>query len=209
LNLLSLSAGDPRIDVFWHGIYWDAFAAQHEPLAQWHAALRGEAAYALRIDLALDGDAIAGGIVYERYPRSGAGLVTYMTVAAAHRRHGLGERLLKAAAANLYDRGAPFVLGEANDPERSTREPAADAWARLRRFQRWGARVADVRYVQPALGEGLSRDRDLLLIALPPVPPTIPGAPLRVFFDEFYESTEGNPPDPEIIVPDVVRLIER
>jgi GNAT superfamily N-acetyltransferase len=207
LALVSLAAGDPRIDAFHRGIYWDAFAAQHEPVTSWHAALRGEAAYELRIDLALDGEAIAAGITSERYPRSGCGLVTYLTVAPAYRRLGLGERLLKAATVNL--RGAPFVVGEVNDPERATHEPADEAWSRLRRFQRWGARVADVRYVQPSLGDGLARDRDLLLIVFPPFPPTISGSTLRSFLEEFYESTEGGPPDPEIAVPDVVRLIER
>ncbi|MBA2543815.1 MAG: GNAT family N-acetyltransferase [Deltaproteobacteria bacterium] len=207
--LVSLAANDPRIDAFWYGLYWDAFSAQHEPLASWHAALRGRAAYELHIDLALDGEAIAGGIVYERYPRTGCGLVTYMTVATAHRRHGLGERLLKAAATSLYERGAPFVLGEVNDPERATHEHAAEASARLRRFQRWDARVIDVRYVQPALGEDLVRDRDLVLLVLPPVPPTISGITLRAFLDEFYEATERTPPDPEISVPDIIRLVER
>jgi GNAT superfamily N-acetyltransferase len=168
-----------------------------------------ESAYELRIDLALDGDAIAAGITYERYPRSGVGLVTYMTVAPAYRRVGLGERLLKAAVVNLYERGSPFVLGEANDPTRAVREPATEAWSRLRRFQRWGARVADVRYVQPALGAGLARDRGLLLIVFPPLPSKISGATLRAFLDEFYESTEGGPPHLEIAVPDVVPLIER
>jgi GNAT superfamily N-acetyltransferase len=209
--IVSVTAGDPRLEAFHRGIYWDEFAEQHEPLASWQAALRGERPYELTIELAVDGETLLGGIAYERYPRSGCGLVTYMVVAPDARRSGLGKRLLAAAAAKLYARGAPLVLGENNDPRRTTLESADDAWARLRRFQRWGARVADARYVQPALGPGLSRDRQLLLIVLAgaaPLPAEVSGVVLRDFLDEFYAITEGGSPDPEIAIPDVVRLVE-
>jgi GNAT superfamily N-acetyltransferase len=211
LNLVSLTADDPRLDAFYRGIYWDEFADQHEPLASWRAALCGERSYELTIDLALDGDVICGGIAYERYPLSRCGFVTYMVVAPAARRRGLGRRLLTAAATSLYARGAPLVLGEINDPRVTTREPAEEAWARLRRYQAWGARVAEARYVQPALGDGLARDRQLLLIVLAgetPLYSITSGLVLRVFIHELYEATEGGPPDPEIAIPDVVRLIE-
>ena len=206
--IVSVSAGDPRVDAFHRGIYWDEFADQHEPLASWHAALRRGL---LRIDLALDGDSILGGICYERYPRSGCGLLTYIVVAPAARGQGLGKTLQTRAVETLYAEGAPLVLGELNDPRVTTLEPAAEAWERVRRNQRWGARVADVRYVQPALGDGLARDRQLLLIVLAgtrPLPPTVNGATLRAFMNEFYEVTEGGPPDPEIAIPDTVSLIE-
>lgn len=211
MRILSVDASDPRLAAFHGGIYWDEFAAQHEPLASWQAALRGERPYELTIELALDGEAILGGIAYERYPRSGCGLVTYMVVAPSARRLGLGKRLLAAAVATLYARGAPFVLGEVNDPRVTRHEPEQAAWTRLRRFVAWGARIADARYVQPALGPGLARDRQLLLILLAganALPPSISGAVLRDFLDEFYEITEGARPDPEIAIPDVVRLVE-
>jgi GNAT superfamily N-acetyltransferase len=210
IDIVSATAGDLRLDAFHRGIYWDEFAEQQEPLAHWHAALRGGHPYELTIKLALDGDVIVGGIAYERYPRSGCGLVTYMVVSPAARRLGLGRRLQGDAAADLYARGAPLVLGEINDPRTTTLEPAAHAWTRLARNQKWGARIADTRYVQPALGDGLARDRQLLLIVLAgvaPLPATIDGAILREFLDEFYEVTEGGPPDPEISIPDVVRLV--
>jgi GNAT superfamily N-acetyltransferase len=210
LNIVSVAAEDPRLDAFHGGIYWDEFAEQQEPLASWHAALRGERPYELTIKLAIDGESILGGIAYELYPRSGCGLVTYMVVAPSARRLGLGRRLQGDAAADLYARGAPLVLGEVNDPRITTLEPAEHAWARLRRNQTWGARVAETRYVQPALGDGLARDRQLLLIVLAgatPLGDAISGACLREFLTEFYEVTEGGLPDPEIAIPDVVRLV--
>ena len=148
--------------------------------------------------VALDGDAIIGGICYERYPRSGCGLVTYMVVAPAARGRGLGERLLREAVEAL---AAPIVLGEVNDPR-----VHGNGWERLERFQRWGARVLDARYVQPALGPGLARDRGLVLIAFAPLPSTVDGARVRAFVEELYAATEGGEVDPEVAIPDVVAL---
>lgn len=178
----------------------------------WHAALRGEAAYELTIELALDGDAIAAGICIERYPRSGLGLLTYMVVAPPARGQGLGKQLQFSAVRGLLARGAPLVIGEINDPRITTLEPAADAWERLERNLRWGARVLDLRYIQPALGPGLSRDRQLVLLALPgdaPLPDHVDGDLLRTFVDEFYSIVENGLPDTEIVIPDKVTLTTR
>lgn len=149
--------------------------------------------------LALDGEAIVGGICFERYPKSGVGFATYMVVAPAARGRGLGEQLLRGAVDEL----GGLVLGEVNDPR------VRGNWERLERFQRWGARVLDARYVQPALGLGLARDRGLVLIALAgnePLPPAIDGVRVRSFVEELYEVTEGGGLDPEVSIPDRVPL---
>ena len=152
----------------------------------------------------IDGDAIAGGIAYELYPASRTGLVTYMVVAPPFRRAGVGKRMQSDAVAELSARGARAVFGEIDDP----RTRGESARLRLARNQRWGARVVDTRYVQPALGPGLERDRDLILIALSPRGDTLPGEVVDGFIRELYLATEGGPPDPEIAVPQVVRLVE-
>lgn len=176
---VSPAADDPRLAAFHRGIYRDAFAAQHEPLAVWQAALRGELPYRMIVRLALAGEDIAGGICFEHYPRSECGLLTYMVVAPAHRRRGLGETMLRDALATL---AAPAVLGEVHDDG-----------DRLARFERWGARVVPGRYIQPALAPGLARDRSLVLIAWGDATP----ARVRAFVEELYAVTEGGPPDPE------------
>jgi len=180
----------------------------------WQRALRGELAYELTVRLAIDGDEIAGGICYERYPRSACGLVTYMVVAPAARGQGLGERLLREAAQALYAGGAPIVFGEAIAPDRLARldgdyEGATAARRRIERFQRWGARVAQVPYVQPALGPGLSRDHGLVLLVFAgeaPLPADVPGAVVRAFIEELYAVTEGGAPDEQIVVGERVPL---
>jgi len=167
------------------------------------------------VRLVLAGEEILGGICYERYPRSRCGLVTYMVVAPAARGQGLGEQLLRAASKALYDGGAPAVFGEVLDHGVLAREhgdfaAASAARGRLERFQRWGARIAEVRYVQPALAPGLHRDRDLLLIVLAgeePVPADLPEEVVRGFLEELYAVTEGGPPDPEIVLPERVPLV--
>jgi GNAT superfamily N-acetyltransferase len=206
VQLVRVAAGDGRLAAFHRGLYWDAFAAQHEPLEVWERALRGELPYELTITLALAGDALVGGIASEHYPRSGCGLVTYLVVAPAARNAGLGKRLQTAAVTALLARGAPAVLGELEDPRLAN---TALAWARVERNLRWGARILDTRYIQPALAPGLARDRGLLLVALAgtaPLPPSLPGGVIRSFVDELYAVTEHGPPDPEIAIGDVVPL---
>lgn len=194
--LVDVPAGDPRLAAFHGGIYWDAFAAQHEPLEAWGRAI---ATGLLTVRLAIEGDEILGGICFERYPKSGVGFATYLVVAPAARNRGLGEQLLRGAVDEL----GGLVLGEVNDPRRT------GEWARLERFQRWGARVLDARYVQPSLGPGLARDRGLVLIALAgaePLPGELDGAPVRAFVEELYEVTEGGPIDPEVAIPARIHL---
>ncbi|HUS33290.1 MAG TPA: GNAT family N-acetyltransferase [Kofleriaceae bacterium] len=164
---------------FHAGIYLDAFAAHREPLESWLSP-RG---YAFHARLVLDGDDIVGGITYELYPKSRCGLVTYMVVAPRARGRGLGRMLFMSAARELYAAGAKLVLGEVH---RSAPE-------RLARFDRWGARVVDVAYVQPSLGPGLERDDGLCLIVLPPVPRVVEEGVVKAFIAELYEVTEGAP----------------
>jgi GNAT superfamily N-acetyltransferase len=214
VTLTASPAHEQLLDEFYRGLYWDAFEAQPEPLEVWKRALRGELPYRQTIQLVLDGERIVAGIAYELYPRSSCGITTYGVVAPDARRRGLGARLLAGAVAALYAAGARMVFGEVNDPRlpRAHDPDAAVAWARLERYQRWGWRVLAARYVQPALGPGLARDRGLLLLARPDAaaPPLaeLDGAIPRAFVEELYAVTEGGPPDDEIAFQGRVPLVE-
>lgn len=227
LDVVTIARGDRSHDdllaAFHAGIYLDAFAQQREPLEVWQRALwGGHARYELTIRIAgraLDDPAcreLLGGIAYERYPISGCGFVTYMVVAPAIRRQGLGKRLQSEAVRALRAAGAPAVFGEVNDPRRlgdGAVEPATDMWRRIQRNQAWGARVLDMRYVQPALAPGLARDRGLCLLALAAdqvLPASLDGEIVRAFVTELYAIAEGNTPDRELLagILDRVALIE-
>jgi GNAT superfamily N-acetyltransferase len=180
------------LERFYREVYLLEFAAQREPLEAWRRALAGDAPYRLTIDVDPE---LRGGIAYELYPRSMCGLVTYMVVAPGARNQGLGRRWLDTAVATLRAAGARAVFGEVSGAER------------IARFQRWGAKVVDARYIQPALGDGLERDRELVLIALAEQRTELPGALVRAFVEELYAATEGGAPDPAISIPETVALV--
>lgn len=224
LELVTVAGHDdePLLDEFHAGVYWDDFAYQQEPVAVWKRALWGGASpYQLTVRIAgrhlrdRSRRQIVGGVVFERYPRSGCGFLTYMVVAPIARRRGLGKRMQREAAQALFAAGAPAVFSELNDPRwrgDGGHESAHDMWRRIERNQAWGARVLDVRYVQPALAPGLTRDHGLCLIALPgehALPAALPGALVRDFLDELYTITEGGAPAAMQLadVPDEVALV--
>jgi GNAT superfamily N-acetyltransferase len=225
LEVVTIASHDDEglLDEFHAGVYWDAFPEQQEPVAVWKRALwGGTAPYELTVRIA--GRAlrdrvqreILGGIAFERYPRSGCGLITYMAIAPEARRHGLGKRLQRESALALFAAGTRAVFGEVNDPRLAgtgVDEPVEAMWRRLERNQAWGARVVNARYVQPALAPGLGRDHGLCLIALAgaqPLPGSLPGGIVREFVEELYAATEGCPPDRELVagISEHVELIE-
>jgi GNAT superfamily N-acetyltransferase len=196
----------PLLARFYDELYLPAFAHQREPLEAWTRQLWGAAAaYELSIVLAgadLDDAARArldGGIVSERYPSSACGFLTYLVVAPHARRAGLGRHLLDGARAALGPH-TRAIFGEVANPALLSGAAHAAALARLTRFIRWGARVLDLAYVQPALGPGLTRDPSLLLIAVfsgaPPA--SLPGPLVAAFLDELYTATEGASPGFEV-----------
>lgn len=225
IEIITIRSHDDEalLDEFHTGIYWEAFGEREEPLVVWKRALwSGASAHELTIRVA--GRAlrdrvrreILGGIVFERYRSCGCGLISYMVVAPQARRQGLGKRLQFEATETLLGAGAPVVFGELRDPRHfddDAAEPLRETWRRIERNQAWGARVVDIRYVQPALGPGLSRDRRMCLIAMPsaqPLPESLPGALVRDFVDELFTVTEGSSPDHALFgeIPDRVALFE-
>jgi len=206
---VDLAAEDGELlERFYREVYLPEFAAQREPLEAWQAALAGEGPYRLFIRLAVERDTILGGVTFELYPTSACGFITYVVVAPTARRSGLGKRLVFDAVGELFARGVHAVFGEMRDPR-----VRAAGWERIERFQRWGCRVVDTRYVQPSLGPGLERDRELVLIAHPPVRGSLPGDIVRAFIAELHEATERRAPDAELReildgIPREVQLIE-
>src|SRR5262245_8016475 len=207
--IVDVAAEDAELlERFYRELYLTEFAHQREPLEAWQRALAGDQPYRMFVRLAVEHDTILGGITYEEYPASACGFITYVVVAPSGRRGGLGKRLVFDAVDALFARGARAVFGEMRDPRK--RE---SGWERIERFQRWGCRIVDTRYVQPSLGPGLERDRELVLIAHPPLHDSIAGETVRAFIAELHQVTERREPDDELRaildeVPEVVPLVE-
>ncbi|MFI7277086.1 GNAT family N-acetyltransferase [Streptomyces sp. NPDC049879] len=128
-------------------------------------------------------------------------LLTWLAVRPGRRGGGLGGPLLDAAVAAWRAAFEPcMVLAEVADPERhAAGEAHGDPAGRLRFYLRHGARVLDLPYFQPALGEGRRRVPDMLLTVLHAdpsfagsVPETIDGALLRTWLEEHQAETEGS-----------------
>jgi len=127
---------------------------------------RREADRTVHVLVALDGDAVVGGVFFNYVPASHCGFSEYLVVDRAYRRAGIGRALVEARRATL-DRqarahGAPGARGvfiEVESPERTPaeflereRQTALDAWDRLRVFHRLGFLRVDITYRQPPLG---------------------------------------------------------
>ena len=178
-------ADEDLLRAFYDDVYLPAFAHQREPIEAWRAALAG-AGYAFTIVLAGErlhdrSRRIDGGVVFERYPKSGGAIITYLVVAPHARGAGLGARLLTRARESLTE--STIVVAEVHTPDTD------DDRARIAWFARRGAGVLDVPYVQPDLGYG--RDRRLHLIAFTDGRGQADGDALRAFLREFYETIEG------------------
>src|SRR5436190_20747903 len=100
--LVDVSAEDGELlERFYREVYLPEFERQREPLEAWQSALAGDQPYQLFVRLAVEHDAILGGITFERYPVSGCGFITYVVVAPSGRRAGLGKRLICDAVHDL------------------------------------------------------------------------------------------------------------
>jgi GNAT superfamily N-acetyltransferase len=158
-----------------------------------------------RLLAARDGSALLGGLVFEWYPESRCGLLTYLAVRPEARRSGLGSLLVLRALEMLRhgDSGeARAVFSEVEDPDQV--EPDADLAPmpprdRLAFFRRLDARRIRFPYVQPDLGAG--RARHLLLLCYGK---SLPEGVLRrdvlaEFLREFYRclGTEDPEADPD------------
>jgi hypothetical protein len=141
---------------------------------------------------------IAGGAVCDLFSRSRVVLLSYLAVPAEGRGMGTGGLLMKAVTGLWGSQVNPslFVM-EVEDPrhydsDRSLGNPEA----RVRFYERLGARTVPVPYFQPALGPDYQRVRHLLLMVFggaeaPPGTQRLDGKTLELFLTENLEGSEG------------------
>jgi GNAT superfamily N-acetyltransferase len=155
------------------------------------------------VAVAVDGDGrLLGVIVGQWFPASAVLLIAYLAIVSGHRGRGLGTTLIGDSVERWARRlGARLVAGEVEDPGVFAGTPDQDPVARLRLYDRLGARYADVPYAQPALGAGARRVPGLLLVVEPSLSPAVrrsgdgapavPSAVIGDFLREYYRAAEG------------------
>ncbi|MCC3763941.1 GNAT family N-acetyltransferase [Glycomyces sp. TRM65418] len=130
-------------------------------------------------------------------------LLSYLAVAARTRGHGLGGRLLRHAVEAWRERYDPcMVVAEIESPDAPmVHEDYGDPRRRVAFYQAAGARVLDLPYFQPGIGDPARRVRGMLLLVLhadpsfaPDDPGRVAGAPLRAFMEAYLEESEGAKP---------------
>ncbi len=138
-----------------------------------------------------DGEPI-GGALGEHYAASGVMMLTYLAVRANVRGQGVGSALLDSLKSTWRKFCRPTVtLAEIEDPRYHKAGRRGDPMARLRFYDRIGAKLLPLWYFQPSLGRGLARVRGLLLICLDPGLEEVSTASLLTFLDEYFALCEG------------------
>jgi len=176
--------------------------------------LRGEGPVRTLASVALEGDEVVGGVVGEVYEAEEVLLLAYLAARPGGRGRGVGSALLEHVAPRWYPR-VRLAVGEVHDPRRWSNVPDEDPVSRLRFYERVGARVLGVPFVQPALDAGGARIEGFLLIAFhvdPGVEVDEDGAAsirsdvVGRFVRSYYETAEGarEPYDSQL-----ARLLER
>jgi GNAT superfamily N-acetyltransferase len=146
--------------------------------------------------------AILGGAVGDMFPASNVLLLSYLAVVAQARGTGTGSLLMEAVTGVWGRRLSPTLLVmEVEDP-RHYQEDATlgDPEARVRFYERLGARILPVPYFQPALGPAGHRVPHLMLMVfggtdVPPGTRQVDGRVVEVFLTEYLRTCEG-PVDP-------------
>jgi GNAT superfamily N-acetyltransferase len=114
-----------------------------------------------------DEDGIVGAAVTERIAGPDVDLLAYLAARPGLRSRGVGTRLIDELRARWRETPAcRLVLGEIHDPRRWPEQPDERPGARLEFYRRNGCEVLTAPWIQPALGDGTDRVRDMLLIVL-------------------------------------------
>jgi GNAT superfamily N-acetyltransferase len=147
-----------------------------------------------------DADTVVGSAVgdWDEDPR--VVLLAWLAVQSGRRGDGVGTALLEVAQADWLARFSPcLLLAEVEDPAcHAGSEAHGDPRARLRFYQRRGARTLDIPYFQASLAPDLPRVPDLQLLVLHAdqqfagsEPDTIDGAMLRQYLELYQRQCEG------------------
>jgi GNAT superfamily N-acetyltransferase len=174
-------------------------------LADAEALLHGVRSGRGPISVAVGADeTVLGGMAAEWHDDSRVLLMSYFAVRPGWRRRGIGHALIDGTYPSLLAKFAPLiVLGEAEDP-RYFADADSDSGAdygdpadRLRLYERHGARVLPLPYMQPEIRPGHGRVPHLLLMAFAvdeaasPAPGRVDGSRVDRFLHRYFTEAEG------------------
>jgi GNAT superfamily N-acetyltransferase len=142
--------------------------------------------------VAMSGGNPVGGALGEYYPRGAIMLLAYLAVRRDLRGTGVGTALL-AGALPAWRQSVPAraTVAEVEDPRFHQPGPHGDPVARLRFYERAGAKLLPVPYVQPSVGRGMPPVAGMFLICLDPWLESIRKDDVLAFLDEYVESAGG------------------
>jgi GNAT superfamily N-acetyltransferase len=165
-------------------------------------AIRGDGGPPQDVAVRMAGDELLAVAVADHAGPDLISLLSYLAVRPGLRGGGHGGELLAHVGRRWAAKGAGLVLGEIHDPRAHAERDDEQPMARLRFYERHGAELLDVPWVQPAVSRDGDRMPGMLLIAFHRsgsfAGPRVPGEPLLTWADAYYDECEGpQPPDPE------------
>jgi|GEM_PF-3724461 len=145
---------------------------------------------------------VNGGMVVEYYPSAKSLLITYIFVDETHRHKGIGAELLIKGLQNVKSKIAENlnkpcfakVFLEVHSPEK-TNEDSIIAALRYEFFKKNGAKKIDIPYVQPSLGEGKNRVKDLDFLTIPNNGESLQKNQIYSFLYSFYKELGIDDPE--------------
>jgi GNAT superfamily N-acetyltransferase len=155
---------------------------------------------ALHVAVAVEEDgSVIGGAVADWDPGSSVFLLSYMAVRADRRGLGIGNLLMDRVRSWWEARDAAVALAEVEDPRHHEPSEHGDPVARLRFYEREGARVVALPYIQPEVRPGAGRVSGMLLITFHIAPQARVGdglssEVLRSFLRDYLVDAEGITP---------------
>lgn len=152
---------------------------------------------------------VIGAAVYQRFGDRRIALLAYLAARPDYRGVGIGAELLTALERRWATQPIDVVLGEVEDPRVYPETAGNRTEARLRFYERHGAELLGVPWIQPGL-DGGERVGGFLLLAVwtRTSSDAMSGRELADWADAYYASEEGAVPGDERYRELSARLIE-